>query len=649
MSLASALLRERQDLLRAQLGSRLGELVFANRYALHPRRLAQLGAELSESFLGFLEDPAKVDALAKGQDLAREGIGARTIIAVAEALRSFCRQQLQDEAALLGPALDAAEEYGSRCLEGFMATQEALILKDQEQLRRALSSALESQSRELLVKNHAVNTSINGIMLTDLEGKVTWVNSSFLALWGYASAPETIGMPMTAFWAEEDARRAPDVLSSSGGWRGELLAKRRDGNSFPVEVSASLIRNEEGTAIGVMTSFVDATERKRLQAQVIQAQKMEALGQLAGGITHDFNNLLMAIGGFVQILLYQAPRDSRMHQDLMQIQSAVERGTGLTRQLRFFTRQTTGIRAVVSLNDAVRETWEILKHTFPPEIRIRLDLVPSLHMIEADPNQMSQVLMNLCVNARDAMMEPGSPPRGTLTIETENITLTAEKVSRYATARPGDFVAVRVRDTGTGIAAEVHDRLFIPFITTKSVRSGTGLGLAVVYGIVTNHQGFIDVHSVPGRGTEFELLFPRTLRKREGPEVEAVSGLVRGSGTVLVVDDDQQIREIMRRVLSDCGYTAISAGDGREALERFGRGIGIDLVILDVIMPALGGKECLAELRKRDPAVRVLVTTGYTSDGTAQEMLQHGALGIIEKPLDLKAFAAMVARYISSK
>ncbi len=314
-----------------------------------------------------------------------------------------------------------------------------------------------------------------------------------------------------------------------------------------------------------------------------------------------------------------------------------------------FTRQTAGIRSVVSLNDTVRETLEILRHTFPPEIGIRLDLDPRLDMVEADANQLSQVLMNLCVNARDAMTEPGSARAGgTLEISTSNLSLVEPRVGRYSTAVPGQYVAVRVKDTGTGITRDVQDHLFVPFITTKAVRSGTGLGLAVVYGIVTNHQGFIDVRSAPGQGTEFELLFPRTLRARESSGPVSDAGLARGRGTVLVVDDEQQIREIMARVLTDCGYSVITAGDGNEALEKFGLGAGIDLVVLDVVMPGLGGKDCLARLRERRSSVRVLITTGYTSDGTVRELLQKGALGIIEKPLDLKLFAQAVARHVSA-
>ncbi|MCX7030873.1 MAG: ATP-binding protein, partial [Spirochaetes bacterium] len=537
-----------------------------------------------------------------------EGLGEKTILAVMSALRLFCRRQLEGEALMLRSSLDATELYTSRALEGFMSAQEALILKDQEQLRRALSTALENQSRELLVKNHAINTSINGIMLTDLDGKVTWVNSSFLTLWGYAAAEEVIGSHIETFWAGDDARRVLDLLPATGGWRGELAARRKDQSTFSVELSASLIRNEEGRAIGIMTSFVDATERKRLQAQIIQAQKMDALGQLAGGITHDFNNLLTAISGYLQLLLDDVPLDSRMHQDLMQMRAAVDRGTGLTRQLRYFTRQTSGNRQVLSLNEVARETWEILKRTFPPDIAITLALAPSLWSIEADPNQMSQVLVNLCVNARDAMTDARlARGDGRLTIETANVELAEERVGKYVTAWPGKYVAVRVRDTGIGMSPDLLDRLFVPFVTTKNVRSGTGLGLAVVYGIVTNHQGFIDVQSGVGQGTVFEIFFPMTHRERETRAEEALPpAIVHGHGTILVVDDEKQICEIMSRVLTNCGYVVITAGDGREALSKFGRGHEIDLVILDMMMPGMGGKECLGRLREQDPGVEIV-------------------------------------------
>jgi len=377
---------------------------------------------------------------------------------------------------------------------------------------------------------------------------------------------------------------------------------------------------------------------------------MDALGQLAGGITHDFNNLLTAVSGYLQLLLIDAPRDTQMHQDLMQIKAAVDRGTGLTRQLRLFTRQASGNRQSVSLNEVARETWEIFKRTFPPEITVQMDLAPSLWSIEADPNQISQVLVNLCVNARDAMTDTNSEAAGgTLTIETSNVETTEERIGRYVTAQPGRYVLLRVRDTGVGMEPELLDRLFIPFVTTKSARSGTGLGLAVVYGVVTSHHGFIDVRSAVGKGTVFEILFPMALQQKEA-RVEDLSlpPLARGHGRILVVDDEEQVREIMSRVLESCGYTVIRAEDGRAALSKFGNGVGIDLVILDMMMPGMGGRECLGRLRQASPGVRVLVTTGYTSDGSAQELLNEGALGIVEKPLDLKAFAEKVQKIVGA-
>ena len=640
MSRAADHLRRREKTLFDTLVGKLQETAFENRFSLHPRRLAELGTELCESFLRFLDAQDREAASAQGRKCAQEGLGEKTILAFVSSLQHFCLIEIGQDV----QSLAEIDAFIWPLLEGYMKTREAQILTDQEQLRRALSTALESQSQELLVKNHAINTSINGIMLADLSGKVTWVNASFLFLCGYATAQEVIGSRIGEFWAGEDARRVLEVLPRAGGWRGELVARRKDESTFSVELSASLIRNEEGTAIGIMTSFVDITERKRLQSQVLQVQKMDALGQLAGGITHDFNNLLTAISGYLQLLLISVPRDTQMYQDLMQIKAAVERGAGLTRQLRLFTRQTTGKRQIVSLNDVAKETWEIFKRTFPPHIAIELRLSPSLWPIEADPNQMSQVLVNLCVNARDAMMDrAGQDADGTLTLESTNVELSESQARRYVNALPGRYVRLRVSDTGIGMPPELLERLFIPFVTTKSARSGTGLGLAVVYGVVANHRGFIDVASVVGSGSTFTIYLPRTERQDERPVEEAVfSSMERGHGTILVVDDDQQVREVMTRALTACGYEVVPAHGGRDAVERFADGGGIDLVILDMMMPGMSGRECLARLREIAPAVRVLVTTGYTSNGSARDLLGEGALDIVEKPIDLKTLAEKV-------
>ena len=626
--------------------------IYDNRYILHPRRLDALATEESEAFLQFLGGSDERPVVNRGGLLAREGVGESTVLSLLSALHRFCDEALPAlPADLLLPVRERTNLYLQRLLDGYMRAREEQLLKDQEQLRKALSAALESQSRELLVKNHAINTSINAIVLADLDARVTWVNATFLSMWGYQEARQVIGSHLLEYWTGEEARGALDNLPRTAGWRGEFAARRRDGSAVSVEVSASLIRNESGTAIGIMTSFVDITERRRLQTQVLQAQKMDALGQLAGGIAHDFNNLLTAISGYLQLLLIDAPRDTQMHQDLMQIKAAVDRGTGLTRQLRFFTRQATGKRQITVLNDLARETTEMLKRTFPPEIGIELALAANLDPIEADPNQISQVMVNLCVNARDAMMDRSrKSPGGTLTVETANVELSAEQASHFMGASSGRYVLLRVRDTGIGMPPELLEKMFIPFFTTKSARSGTGLGLAVVYGIVANHRGFIDVRSTVDKGSTFEIYLPRADHGEAGmPAPPSVSSLAKGQGTVLVVEDEQQVREVMSRALAACGYQVISASDGREALARYDSGHKVDLVVLDMVMPGMGGRECMESLLKINPKVRVLVTTGYTSDGSANDLLTAGAIAILEKPLDLKVFAETVQRTIGTR
>ena len=339
-----------------------------------------------------------------------------------------------------------------------------------------------------------------------------------------------------------------------------------------------------------------------------------------------------------------------MQHDLMQVKNALDRGTGLTRQLSLFTRQASGVRQSVSMNDVARETWEIFKRTFPPQISVRLDLAEDLWTIEADPNQISQVLVNLCVNARDAMTDTSAEPAaGTLRIETANVETSEERIGRYMRAPAGRYVLLRVSDTGVGMGPQLLDRLFVPFVTTKAARSGTGLGLAVVYGIVSSHHGFIDVQSAAGRGTEFEILFPMAAQQAAtGSDQSAEPPLPRGHGTILVVDDDPPVRELMSRVLESCGYHVLSAEDGRGALALFGDGAGIDLVILDMMMPGMAGRECLLRLRKRNPEARVMVTTGYTAGSPARELLRDGAVAVVEKPLDLNGFAEKVQEIVTA-
>ncbi len=639
-----AFFKGKRDDLVAVLVSQLQKGAFDNPYTLHPRRLAELGSELVEKLSRFIDSPSHADALEYGQDMALEGIAEKTIVRLVATLHRFFAEQLRVDVKSAPAFFDTMDAFTSPLIEGFMKARESQIFSDQEQLRRALTTALQSQGHELLIKDHAISTSINGIMLTDLDGRVTYVNPSFLTLWGFPSSKEVIGGRFEDFWVGEEARKIPKTLHKTGGWRGELVAKRKDQSNLNVELSASLIRDESGQAVGIMTSFIDVSERKRLQTQVIQAQKMEALGQLAGGIAHDFNNLLAAINGYLQLLLVDAPRESGLYRDLMQITTAVDQGTALTRQLRFFTRQAAGTLQIVSLNDIVRETLQLIKHTFPPQIVIELSLSPAAVTVEADPNQVSQVLVNLCVNARDAMMDQaGRTAGGNLTIVTSTADLSEAESTQYVNGRPGKFVVLQVRDTGVGMTPELLERLFIPFVTTKAARSGTGLGLAVVYGIVAGHHGFVNVSSVVGKGSVFEVFLPMSERQIEAPTRDwAEPRHSLGRGTILVVDDNSQVREVIMRILEACGYTVIGAQDGTEALTRFATGAGVDLVVLDVVMSGMGGRECLRRLREVDPNARVLIVTGHMTDGSAQELLSEGALGVVEKPFHQRTLVMAV-------
>jgi signal transduction histidine kinase/ActR/RegA family two-component response regulator len=384
----------------------------------------------------------------------------------------------------------------------------------------------------------------------------------------------------------------------------------------------------------------DITERKQLEAQLLQAQKMESIGQLAAGIAHDFNNLLTPIGGFADLLLGKAPEGGKQQEYLRQIKMAAERAAALTSQLRLFARQAKGERRSLQFNSVVGETRDLLERSISKEIAIELRLEPELWMVEADPSQIGQVLMNLCLNACDAM-----PDGGTLTLETRNVTLDEEYARMVLEAQPGRYVRLSVSDTGCGMGPEVQARLFEPFFTTKEVGEGTGLGLAMVYGIVRGHDGFIQVYSQEGQGSTFYVYLPAVERVEEKREKVEELELPTGTETILFVDDEEMVRALGQAVLGRCGYTVLMAEDGVQALEVYQAHQGeIALVVLDVVMPQMGGRECLQRLRELDPQVKVLISTGHTAKGLAKELMAEGALEVVEKPFQIQDFATAVRK-----
>jgi len=381
-------------------------------------------------------------------------------------------------------------------------------------------------------------------------------------------------------------------------------------------------------------------ELRATQAQLLQAQKLESLGHLAGGIAHDFNNLLTTIGGFASLIMMDLTEDDPRRRDVQRIITAADRAAALTRRLTLFSRRESPKREPLRLNRIVKETDDLLKETVPRTIKVELTLEPELLPIEADPAQMSQVVMNLCLNACDAM-----PEGGVLTLETKGVTVDATYAQGHVEAEPGRYVRLSVSDTGTGMSADVQAHLFEPFFTTKPVGKGTGLGLSTVYGIVKAHNGFITVYSELGKGSVFHVHLPAVGGGETKGAEEPQRKMVRGTETVLLVDDEEAVLELGRSVLTRCGYTVLTARNGTEALEVYEQHREqIALVVLDMIMPEMDGRECLRRLLGIDPDTRVLTASGHTVGSTLDTLLREGALGVVEKPYSLHDLSAAVRR-----
>jgi PAS domain S-box-containing protein len=388
------------------------------------------------------------------------------------------------------------------------------------------------------------------------------------------------------------------------------------------------IVDESGKYLGSVHIFRDVTERRTLEEQLRQVQKMEAIGRLAGGVAHDFNNLLTAILGNAALLQGRLPREDTSFEYVTTIERAAWRAAELTRQLLGFSRQTLLWLKPTSLNDSVEEVASLLERTIDPLITLEVRRAPDLWQVEADAGQISQVLMNLCLNARDAM-----PRGGRLLIETANRTVTGEHVRRHPDGRPGEHVRLRVADTGEGIPPEILPRIFDPFFTTKEPGKGTGLGLAMVFGIVQQHRGWIEVQSELGKGSCFDVYLPRLrVPKPAEQPVQPSAAAWGGRETILLADDNPEVRDLAAHFLKPYGYEVLLAEDGRQALEIYQRERArIHLVILDLTMPRLPGLEALRKLREIDPNVRVLLSSGY-SNRPLGETERDGALGFVGKP-----------------
>ena len=411
---------------------------------------------------------------------------------------------------------------------------------------------------------------------------------------------------------------AARVRHKNGGWR------------YLEGVFTNLL--DDPSVAAIVNNYRDVTDRRILEEQVMLSKKMEAIGRLAGGVAHDFNNILTAIGGYTDLLLADLPPDDHRRHDVEEIYQAAQRAAGLTQQLLAFSRRQVLQPKVIDLNALVPEIEKMLRRLIGEDILFATVLHPHLGNVRADPGQIEQVIVNLAVNARDAM-----PDGGRLTIETRNVELDAEYAVDHPTVKPGRYVMLAVTDSGVGMDEETKSRIFEPFFTTKVRGKGTGLGLATVYGIVQQTGGHIWPYSEPGRGTTMRVYLPRVDAPADAIEhpSDAAPDTLRGNETILVVEDEAPVRAVTRQLLERNGYTVLEAPDGAAALALVDGAAGsrhIDLLLTDVIMPGMSGRELADKLKARRPNVRVLFMSGYTDDAVVRHGMLEPGLAYLEKP-----------------
>jgi PAS domain S-box-containing protein len=515
--------------------------------------------------------------------------------------------------------------------------------------RRALVSA-EAAHKALRSSEakfaKAFNANPSGMAITTLEGRLVDVNEAFLRTLGY-TRDETIGRTTVevGLWdsAAERAQVIQDVQAHGRVQTVQIEGRTKEGTSRTLLYSAELIDLDGAPHVLLLTT--DITERRQLEEQLRQAGKMEAVGQLAGGVAHDFNNILTAILGYADLLAADLPAADKRLDDVGEIRKAAHRATALTRQLLAFSRKQVLEPRVLGLNELVDNMDKMLRPILGENVELRAAPAADLHAVRADPNQMEQVILNLAINARDAM-----PKGGKLTIETANVELDEEYAARHVTVVPGHYVMLAVGDTGTGMDEATQKRIFEPFFTTKEAGRGTGLGLSTVYGIVKQSGGSIWVYSEVGKGTTFKIYLPAVdapaddLSKAAAPARD-----LSGSETVLVVEDDEQLLHLAERSLTARGYTVLAAYRGATALKISRRHRGtIHVLLTDVTIPDMDGRALAGTLRAERPEMRLLYMSGYADQAIVHHGVLDAAVAYLPKPFTTEAIARRVREVLDT-
>lgn len=500
------------------------------------------------------------------------------------------------------------------------------------------NDAVAAQQAQLTLFRQVMDRSEDSIFMIDVAtGRFIDFNQTTLRQLGYtAEEMRTLEAHDIVPRFEKQPQKFQDLVAEM--FRGEPVTRRsehrrKDGSVYPVDISRTIVRTDGRSVMLAVVRDVSVlvqadAERTALQEQLLRSQRMESVGRLAGGVAHDFNNLLTVINASAELAMTELPPGSAVAEDLAQIRAAGERAADLTRQLLAFSRQQVMRREHLDLNAIVSKFLGMLRRVIGEDIRVEASLAAQDTPVFADPGQLEQVLMNLCVNARDAM-----PRGGTMTIATSRVMLDAGFASRHETMQAGPHVLLAISDTGVGMSADVQAKIFDPFFTTKEAGKGTGLGLATVYGIVKQSGGSIGVTSEVGRGSRFDVYFPLSEHESAAPVAPSAVKPPRGSETILVVEDEEGVRTVVRRLLSQAGYTVVEASSAKEALDRIATHPGpLDLVITDIVMPGISGIELAQMLRAERPGLRIILSSGYAAEAIDAHLDKEPGWSLISKP-----------------
>ncbi|QKQ76184.1 response regulator [Nostoc sp. TCL240-02] len=497
-------------------------------------------------------------------------------------------------------------------------------------LERSIRYAIERKQTEQKIREQAalLDVATDAIFVRDLDDKILFWNKAAESLYGWKKE-EAINKKIRSLWHEKHPSKVQEALSilmKNGSWEGELQQKTKSGKEIIVESRWTLVHEFSNKAQSFLVVNTDITQKKQLEAQFLRAQRLESIGTLASGIAHDLNNILAPILMTAQLLEAQV-HDERSRRLLPILITNTKRGANLVKQVLSFTRGLEGDRTILQLKHLIIEIQQIIRETFPKSIEVSTQISPNLWTVSGDATQLHQVLMNLCVNARDAM-----PNGGNLKISAENLLIDENYTKMHIEAKVGHHVVITVTDTGIGIKSEILDRIFDPFFTTKELTKGTGLGLSTVLGIIKSHGGFINVCSEQRKGSQFKVYLPaqeaaETIEKED-------PGLPSGQGElILVVDDEAAIRDVTKTSLESHNYKAMTASDGIEAIALYAEHRDeISLVLTDMVMPSMDGITTIRTLRKINPDVKIIAVSGLTSTDKVNTAYDMGIKAFLSKP-----------------